>query len=70
MDWTLKEIRDELRKIPGYVRFSVAVAGLPGNERIEIVVYRQLPWARLSAVGSEVQQIVSELVELGQVPRL
>ncbi|NJN89533.1 MAG: hypothetical protein HC878_03575 [Leptolyngbyaceae cyanobacterium SL_5_14] len=70
MDWTLKEIRDELRRIPGYVRFSVAIAGLPGNEQIEIVVYRQLPWAKLVAGGSDVRRIVDTLVELGQVPRL
>jgi hypothetical protein len=70
MEWTLAEIRNELRRIPGFVRFSVAIAGLPGNEQIEIVVYRQLPWARLSAAGSEVRQVVNELVELGQVPRL
>jgi len=70
MDWTLEEIRNELRRIPGFVRCTVAIAGLPGNEKIEIVVYRQLPWARLSAVGCEMQQIVNELVELGQVPRL
>jgi hypothetical protein len=61
MDWTLAEILDELRKIPGFVSFTVEVVG----DNLTIKVRRRAPWRTLNGEGADMQEILRQLLENG-----
>lgn len=64
MHLTLAEIQTELRRIPGFVRFTVEVA----RDQITVEVYRQSPWGMIRATAPTVEQAIEDVQVLGRVP--